>query len=272
MKTPPNSNVLSLINFLSNTFVFIFSFVASHFWTSVIWAWLLAFSGWFRTILEWIYRNTYPPLFLYRLKVLSDQKFEGLNNSFKLTNSLKKVLYSIYTVSKSRNLITEPKEPILSLTAYNEKKKDRSHIFFQSCEDNINEIFDISPKQKEYFDLLLQSFKIVCPNYITGEQAWLFIHCVGGIFGAVYQEPFYWDLICLTSKLTIENEDSPIESEDSLNLFIEILGMLIPSETFHVKFTVVVLSEIEKFNDDKLTINAVDKKRITCKYLLMALQ
>ena len=215
---------------------------------------------------------------MYNYYILSDEKFEGLDQTKSVSYLIRNILYSVYITVKIFNIIEEPTEPILSISAYNESKKIRSHKFFGQIEKNISKIAKKHPIQLARFKLLIDDFGIISPNYLTGEQGWLFIHCAGGIFGAVYSDSTYWELICLVSKLTIENEDNPLDIKGKQKLFLDILAVFTyfnvdgnqaeKNFNFDVKIEFIALTQKNK----GVEINCFDKKKIVNEYLVTALQ
>ena len=175
-------------------------------------------------------------------------------------------------------MIGELTEPILSSTAYNKNKESRINVFLDKCQTKISQITFDYPAQFDEFILLIDDFKIICPYTITGEQAWLFIQCTGGIFGAIYSQGMYWQLTCLVSKLTIENDNNPLKDEDKFDLFLDILGKLICSNDESINsqenFILNVKIQIDCFprNNNNSVIRIVDKKQIVSDCLFKAIQ
>ena len=272
MKNSINYFYIIWFNFVSSYYDKVFNYSTDHFSNFGFWLIVLVFSGWIRTVLEWIYRNTKIPLIWYRIHTFGIEKFEGLKNPFKIMFIIKKILYIVYGISKSLNLIEEPTEPILSITAYDESKKARSHIFFTKCELELASTLKKLPNGLIGFKNLIETFDVLCPITITGEVVWLFIHCLGGIFGAVYEDKFYWKLTCLISKLTIDSNSINLSDDLKLNRFFKILEFLVFTKITPGELSANVRSEVDKKIDEdieqKLTDKDIDKKPIVNEYLL----
>ena len=239
-----------------------------------------------KIILEIISRNINLPFSFYvaLLDKFRIPLFYGLQPVSKTTDAsdreAKIVIYANYKAAKSVNLIGSFGEPILSETAYNSKKAI-TFYFLEKCRHNtINDLsfgnitFDINCPEISEFDLLIKVFEAICGKYITSSEARLFIHCAGAVFGATYEDRDYSDLVCIASKMTVENERLLVKDNIKLDLLINILEELIYSKVNKSEFDVSVKFEIDEYslNRSNTKLNAIDIKIIVYENLIKTLQ
>ena len=261
--------------FLTSTFNYLHNWVATHFEGILTYLPLIALGVSSRELLEWFWRTIYTPYLIARFNFLNVERFEGLDSSFKPNFLIQILLYSLFNKTRRFELISKPKEPILSITAYNKSAEARSNKYLNKCKKNIENIAKDHEFQLVRVDFLISSINTFCSETITGELTWLFIHCVGGIFGAVYSDDRYFNLVKLVSKLTIEDEHFNEGEESNLNLLLEILSYLVYSEnendTRGDDFRKDVIKKVYNFpRDNGRPILLVDKVKIVRETLIIA--
>lgn len=183
---------------------------------------------------------------------------------------IRDVLFTLYKIAKGSGLISEYFKPILSKLSYNKSDTD-TEVFINKAKIQSQKVLGTS---QSHVDLVLFSdeFAVICGKCISSSQARLYIHCVGGIFGAIYDVEDYSNMINIASTMTIDNDSLIDEPSAKFNKFLYVVKHFISSKQSQEFF---VLSAQIEVNDLKITnpsYKSIDINKILFNNLRKAIQ
>jgi hypothetical protein len=214
-----------------------------------------------------------PSLFYFFSDKFTIPKFHELegetqSNDISISSPRTKIR-GIYQVSKSLGLIGRFNEPYLSKTAFNSNDAI-SQVFFEKSLSKAKPVFREDQNQ-EKLELFSGDFELICGKYISSSQARLYIHCVGGMYGGIYTDNDYCDMINIASKMTLDNVDLIETPQVKLNKFLLILKNLIYSSDSQDDFVLATEGLIIDLIANNPTYKTIDIKLIVKDTLLKAI-
>jgi hypothetical protein len=203
------------------------------------------------------------------------------------TEQIKQAIYEVYCVCRGNGLTEPSVSTILLPFSFKEKSITDTIFFFEEAEEKwlaglkrpYALFFD--EESKVDFKNLVESFKPMCADQITGNEAYLLTICSGSLLGAKYSQTINRRAVNIASELTLKNKElSDLSAKQKLQCFIdvvsflagglverEVLKNLILSKSIEVS-TIEDPSSVKnkKEAEDKL-IESFDYTKLVCKYL-----
>lgn len=202
-------------------------------------------------------------------------------------NQIKQALYEIYCTCRGSGLTESSVSTILLPFSFKSKAVTDTIYFFEEAEEKWLEglkrpyalFFD--EESRVEFRSLVEAFKPMCSDQITGDEAYLFTICSGSLLGARYSPSIIRRSVNIASELTLKNKElSDLSVREKLHCFVDVVsflaGAIIEREIlrnliFSKSLEASIPKDLKsvdniKEEEDKL-LESLDYSKLVCEYL-----